>query len=659
MKSIRNKIILNFTILMAVIMLLSSSIVYVQLKKENRETTGKLTNEILSSSSQTVYHWLNTYKTLLSSLEKTQGVFDLQRDVYSSHLKDIANSNSNIASIVIIDEFGNGWDTNDATFSMSEFQDFKDLKSGKTNFFMTDAIIDSHTKNSIVLIEQSFKENNKFKGVVGITIALDELSKSISDIKIEGESPYLIDGNGVIIAHEDSNILNSLNVYEGTYDEITAIKDEIKNNDKLSKTYKHDNEDYYISSTIIKNTSWKVITSFPSSKLDEHIKSALINMLMILIVILIAIGIASYLIGNSITKPIQLLVSDITKISKGDFSLDINKKLLNQKDEIGILSNSIDRLKDNLKDVFTTIRSSSNEILDSSKNVFDVGENNAKGLREVSSAIEEIAMSASKTAEDIENISYNMDSFSNMMEDVTSSTIDMTDDTKNLKELNTNGLKTVKDLLDKSQKLNNSSKNMEEVINEMILMNSSIGEITNAISSISDQTNLLALNASIEAARAGEAGRGFSVVADEIRKLAEESNNKAEEIKEYIEKIYQQSETVAVSMMNNREITDEQEKSVVDTNDVFKNISTSIDNLSVKMQSIKESVQKANTSKLDVLNSTQSIAAIAEENSASTEEVLASTQEQLSLIETLESTAKQSKDIAITLEDYIRYFKID
>ncbi|WXR60359.1 methyl-accepting chemotaxis protein [Peptostreptococcaceae bacterium AGR-M142] len=659
MKSIRNKIILNFTILMAVIMLLSSSIVYIQLKNENRQTTGKLTNEILSSSSQTVYHWLNTYKTLLSSLEKTEGVFNLQRDIYSSHLKDIANSNSNIASIVIIDEFGNGWDTNDATFTMNQFQDFKDLKSGKTDFYMTDAIIDSHTNDSIVLIEKSFKENNKFKGVVGITISLGELSKSISDIKIEGESPYLIDGNGVIIAHEDNNVLNTLNAYDGTYEEIKSIKDEIKNNDNLSKTYKYDDEDYYVSSAKIQNTSWKVITSFPSSRLDEHIRSALTNMLLILIVILLTITIASYLIGNSITKPIKLLVDDISKISKGDFSIDINEKLLNQKDEIGILSNSINRLKDNLKDVFTTIKNSSDEILNSSKNVFEVGENNAKGLREVSVAIEEIATSSSKTAEDIEKISYNMDDFSKMMEDVTSSTIDMTNDTKDLTNLNNDGLNTVEELLDTSNKLNISSKNMEDVINEMILMNSSIGEITNAISSISDQTNLLALNASIEAARAGDAGRGFSVVANEIRKLAEESNKKAEEIKEYIEKIYQQSEVVANSMMSTREITVEQEKSVLNTNDVFKNISMSINNLSLKMQDIKDSVQKANSSKLDVLNSTQSIAAIAEENSASTEEVLASTQEQLSLIETLESTAKQSKDIAVTLEDYIKYFKID
>ena len=210
-------------------------------------------------------------------------------------------------------------------------------------------------------------------------------------------------------------------------------------------------------------------------------------------------------------------------------------------------------------------------------------------------------------------------------------------------------------------KTKETDKTLLEVNNKIKTLIMSIKDIENfleVINNISNQTNLLALNASIEAAHAGELGKGFSVVANEVKKLADEAKTATLDINEIIKSIGQHTDEVSELLNNSSEIFVEQKKAVEYTGISFKNIISSTDDISEKMSYIKEQVTQMNNVKEESIQSINEIAAVAEESSASTQEVMASTEEQRGLAENLNSLSNNLYESVIELRKAIEYFDI-
>lgn len=171
-----------------------------------------------------------------------------------------------------------------------------------------------------------------------------------------------------------------------------------------------------------------------------------------------------------------------------------------------------------------------------------------------------------------------------------------------INKLSENSLKVMAILTTKTEEANRSTVEVTNVMDDMDKSTEEISLITDAINSIAEQTKLLSLNAAIEAARAGEAGRGFSVVADEIRKLVEHSTFATKQIQDLIEKIRDKSQLAVSSIHNTKAVVEEQTGAVSQTRDIFSKILESIESLMSESREIQGSIAEANRNKDDSIS---------------------------------------------------------
>jgi methyl-accepting chemotaxis protein len=246
---------------------------------------------------------------------------------------------------------------------------------------------------------------------------------------------------------------------------------------------------------------------------------------------------------------------------------------------------------------------------------------------EINNVMTDVADSTSKQALEIENSSDKAESLGNIIENVIEDISLITKSIEIDNKLNSEGLEKVNILIEKSHELNESTTRVNTMIMEVDKSSELIEQIITTIGFIADQTNLLALNASIESARAGEAGKGFAVVADEIRKLAEQTSQSTEQIRNIIDDIQQHSSMAVKDMKVNVEHVEEQMISVEKTKEIFNSMFESSSELYDKVKQIKNQNNVMETNKNKIIEYMKEIAVGAESNSASIQQVSAGMEE--------------------------------
>lgn len=404
----------------------------------------------------------------------------------------------------------------------------------------------------------------------------------------------------------------------------------------------------------------------PSQRVDniakESISSIISFVIVGLIVILLIGSFLGFLLGRDISNPIITVTKIIQKQANLDFSLDdkLNiDKYINRKDEIGIMIQSIKKMQENVVNFISKTADIADSVAVSSEELAAQSQQVATSSEEVGRTIEEIAQGVNDQAKDTEHTAENIEQLGNLLDD----------DVKNIEELNKaaqtiytekeEGFKILKQLVGKTEKSNAAAANIYKIILSNNESAEKIEVASTMIQSISEQTNLLALNAAIEAARAGEAGKGFWVVAEEIRKLAEDSNRFTGEIKMIIGELKSKSQHAVSAMDEVKIIVDEQTESVKQTEMKFDRIAESTELARNVVKQLNHSAELMLQNKDNIIQVVQNLSAISEENAAGTQEVLASMEEQVETIEKIASSGESLASIAEDLRILIEKFKIE
>jgi methyl-accepting chemotaxis protein len=403
----------------------------------------------------------------------------------------------------------------------------------------------------------------------------------------------------------------------------------------------------------------------PSEAVSSIISSGFISIIQFvllgMIFIVIFSTIASYFLGVYIADPIIAINNDMVKLGKLDFHFDPQDsviKFVRRKDEIGIMIRSVEEMRDSVATFIKNASESAEQLAATSQQMTAISEQSSVAAEEVAQTITEIARGASDQAEStssgaeklmslgeaIDNDKLNIQQLASASESVS----------RSIKE----GLEIVEDLEQKTKANGDAATVVYESIIKTNESSSQIGAASMLIASIAQQTNLLALNAAIEAARAGEHGRGFAVVSDEIRKLAEQSTASTKNIDIIVAQLVENAETAVQQMVVAGEIVKKQEVSVDRTRNKFKEIKVAMDQAEEMVRLIEKASLIMEEQKNQVQDVIQNLSAVAQENAASTQEASASIEEQAASIEEISDASENLSELAVTLRELIEKFQI-
>jgi methyl-accepting chemotaxis protein len=389
-------------------------------------------------------------------------------------------------------------------------------------------------------------------------------------------------------------------------------------------------------------------TTYRNTKIVVGALIALSSVIIILI---------SIVIIRAIIVPVNNVTRKLKEIANngGDLTQRIS---YNSKDEIGQLSSSFDLFAEKLHSIIMEVASSAETIAASTQELRAATGATTQGLEEIANTVVEIASGSSDGASVAEETNDSLVEAAKFSEATLVATRSTNENSKKAKDAAESGEQKISEVVSSITEIAASSKEVSGMISDLDESSKRIGEIIKIITSISEQTNLLALNAAIEAARAGEAGRGFNVVADEIRKLADESNSAAREISELV-KDNQFKSAAAVSSVGEVE-----EKVAIGVNKASE-VSTSIQSIIRNIQDIAEQIEqiddaneKQAESSKEMEKAISSIAAASSQIAGGTENISASIEEQLSTMTEIESTTEQLSDMASRLRDLTSGFKL-
>lgn len=370
--------------------------------------------------------------------------------------------------------------------------------------------------------------------------------------------------------------------------------------------------------------------------------------------------ILSYILGKAIEKPIVKVTEFAQKTA--DLNLvdtdDELERLIKIKDQTGHMARALYETRKTLKNLTSDLQIVSSTVTNHSNSLSKNTDENVSSITQMVKTIDQLATGNSEQAETMSGISKTLSGVVSLIDGIATKTSENVEQAAHSLESITEGQSSVDIQTKKMEETLHVSNGVNHSINELKGMINQVTGFVGIITSIAEQTNLLALNASIEAARAGEAGKGFSVVADEIRKLAEETSNSASEITSIIEKTSEKTDLAVSNIEQSNKLVAEQKEALNITKKAFDKIRRMHEGIVDGFTQTAAAMKTLNKNSQTVSNQIQDLTSLVEEVAASTEEISAAGQEQLASTEIIASAAKELDILAVQLNKQIKKFQI-
>lgn len=397
------------------------------------------------------------------------------------------------------------------------------------------------------------------------------------------------------------------------------------------------------------------ITKIGEQEIKNGKQVELVSFIMMVFVLVLSVVIA-YLTSLTITKPMHVVMKRMQAISAGDLSLEPLE--VTEKDETGKLSISMNKMQKTVKSVMQGIANATEELNSHSEELTQSASEVKSGSEQVAITMQELATGSETQATTASNLAVVMENFTKKVQSTNKSGEKIKESSMGVLTMTSEGKQYMED---SSRQMAKIDEIVQDAVAKMTTLDNQTQEINNLvviIQKIADQTNLLALNAAIEAARAGEHGRGFAVVADEVRKLAEQVAVSIADITGFVEKIQAESKRVSDSLQTGYVEVEEGTSQIAKTGQTFNQINASVTTMVDGIKGISDNLESIKVNSEIMNSSIEEIASVSEESAAGVEQTSAASQQITSSMEEVAGSSEQLANLAENLTEMVSHFKL-
>lgn len=401
-----------------------------------------------------------------------------------------------------------------------------------------------------------------------------------------------------------------------------------------------------------------VFAGEPSADIDEFILSKIALVTGVVVVVLIVAVIIVVIVSISIVRAVMRAQDAISNLSKGNLAYVVDSVILRRKDEIGDMGRGVKECITSLREIVCGIQEHSQDVLASGDKLESVANRSSDNAAEIAHAVDDISQGAVSQAEEIEDATIKITEMGGIIESIVASIANLNEISAGMQDNGRQASKIIGELSSSNDRTVEAVQSVAKTVEATDDSVKKISEAVELITSVAEQTNLLSLNASIEAARAGEAGKGFAVVATEIQKLSEESNSSAQRITTIIMGLAQDSKNSMEMMAEVKKILEEQQEKLDVTKQQFEQVTNGILTSRENTVSVNDQAKECDSSRESVVGIIQNLSAISEENAASSQETTSTMQELNDTINQLAASAKELKQLAVSLDESTHFFTL-
>lgn len=400
---------------------------------------------------------------------------------------------------------------------------------------------------------------------------------------------------------------------------------------------------------------WKLVVKIPTSSIYEGINSIKSATTAVVIICSILAIIIAIFFSMNILKPLNQMRQMMREVASGNLSV---KSSYEGKFEIGQLSKGFNAMVSNMLGLIQDIQFVSDEVSKGSNNINHIASDSTIAFKEIQNVVDSLADGAIEQVDKAEKSTNIIKDLVARMNETKEKFKAVFRVTEGIKKITLDSAITINELNETTKESIELSNHIREDLTVLAERFKEILRIIDIIYTISDQTNLLALNATIEAARAGEAGKGFAVVAEEVRKLANESGEAANDIAQIVNNIHQAMTLTEDRIQQGSIIYKKQKEAVEKTEHTFLAITKDMDHIINEVEHANRQMGDLNSIQNESIQAITDITSVAQATAAATEEVLATSDEQLDIVEKLSVMATQLDHIIAEMDEKVNQFQV-
>jgi len=655
--SLQNKILIPFIIL---IILTGGVVAYVSYNFSVKNTTEELTANVegqMVSMNDTFEMFFANIESILDRFSTNSLVKNYKpknKEELIQTFKETAETTSSISNLYIGTETGDFLNALELEagddYQPKETSWYQDAVEANGDIIWTETYIDEGSGETILTAAQAYYKNGQLVGVVGADVLIDTLIGMIDKITI-GEEGFAVifDEEGKFVAHPDKRQIGDDHSDEQYFKDLVAAGDQgiieyiIRDEDRVTGFAKNP------------TTDWILAGSVNKEDFRKQARTIFTPIAISLVVVLVIAIIISVVTTRNVTKQIKLVMERMKNIADGNLShspLEVNST-----DEIGQLVTATNHMNDQMRVLLNQINMVSETVSSQSEELTQSAGEVKEGAEQIASTMQELASGSETQANSATDLSSTMQSFANEIDAAHRNSGRIEEFSNDVVKVTAEGSQLMESSKSQMMKIDQIVQDAVKKVQGLDMQSQAISKLVGVIHDIADQTNLLALNAAIEAARAGEHGKGFAVVADEVRKLAEQVSDSVSDITSIVTNIQTESSIVAESLQEGYKEVEQGTEQIEVTGEKFNSIHTAITDMVNSIKSVSENLGSIAEDSQQMNSTIEDIAAVSEESAAGIEQTSASSEQTSASMEEVAASSKDLSRLAEELNELVLRFK--